>query len=332
MADKYLWGSHALQHGNAEGLKSGVFPSVRKGAVAAVAIAFIFAPQQVYTDVPSFVVAPLVSGKTPRTIPIVSGAPQLADLTQQAWIQPSVVGTRPRLIPLTTGAPQQVDLTQQAQFSRPPAQLHGAVPATTLAPPQSDPTQIAAVVQASTRAAAIIPNPVAPFFSVPPQNENRQESAIWASLRAGQTPVVIPSLYVWPTVPVSPQDDTSVNTSIVWTPSTFTPSAPVPPPVAPAATTGGGRWFGYYPTTEEKECLEREIRIVVRQKKAIERQLSFAPSREDLYELIERLNAVQRRLNALTTEYVYLVESWKTYRTKLDEEEEEFMLFISANL
>jgi len=110
---------------------------------------------------------------------------------------------------------------------------------------------------------------------------------------------------------------------------------PPPQPIIPpqvSQVTGGGRWYGYYPTWDEKRELAHEIRKIVRQKKTVEKQLSFAPNREDLYQLIEKLNDIQKRLNALTTDYAYLLESWKTYRTTLDEEEEEFLLFISANL
>ena len=103
-------------------------------------------------------------------------------------------------------------------------------------------------------------------------------------------------------------------------------------PAPSGASQGGGRWFGYYPTYEEKSELKAEIKKVVREKKRIENILSVSPNREDLYKLIESLNAAQKRLDALTTEYVYLIESWKTYRRQLDEEEEEFLLFISANL
>jgi hypothetical protein len=103
-------------------------------------------------------------------------------------------------------------------------------------------------------------------------------------------------------------------------------------PPAVSVGQGGGRWFGYHPTYEEKKELKSEIKQVVREKKEIERKLS-SPNRQDLYYLIERLQTLQKRLDSLTTEYVYLIESWKTYRQKLeDEEEEEFLLFISSNL
>lgn len=103
-------------------------------------------------------------------------------------------------------------------------------------------------------------------------------------------------------------------------------------PAPSGPSTGGGRWFGYYPTFEEKAELKAEIKKVVKEKKRIERILSFSPNREDLVKLIEGLNEAQKRLDALTTEYVYLIESWKTYRRQLDEEEEEFLLFIASNL
>src|SRR6266853_5362513 len=88
MADKYQWGTHVPALGAAEGLKTQVFPSVRSGAISAVAIAFLFAPQQGYTDVQPLVYAPpTTSGAKPRTIPqVFSVSPQSADLTLQAQL------------------------------------------------------------------------------------------------------------------------------------------------------------------------------------------------------------------------------------------------------
>lgn len=74
----------------------------------------------------------------------------------------------------------------------------GPVPPTILAAPQ-DTTQIAAQVWKSQPAAAVVtPNPVATFFSVPPQTEDRPARAVWQSLRAGQTPPIIASFYAAP--------------------------------------------------------------------------------------------------------------------------------------
>lgn len=126
---------------------------------------------------------------------------------------------------------------------------------------QVDTTQIVAQIWKSQPAAAVItPNPIASFFSIPPQTEDRQTRAVWKSLVAGQTPPVIPSVWaplqadpsqiapqvwepsqtpptvtgvtVWPTLIVPAQFDTSINPTQVWTQSTFDPG--IAPPIPPA--------------------------------------------------------------------------------------------------
>src|SRR5258708_16401489 len=118
MADKYLWGTHASALANAEGLKSRVSPSAVRGAVSAVAIAFLFTPQQAYTDVQPQIYRSVVAGATPRTIQRVFSDPQY-DLTVQSKVwgsQSAPVVVASRLSTFIIAAPVQADFTQQSAF------------------------------------------------------------------------------------------------------------------------------------------------------------------------------------------------------------------------
>lgn len=131
----------------------------------------------------------------------ISGAPQFADLTQQGSIFPPAVA--PAVVSYAfkqiSASPQLIDLTQQGWVLRGAWVPQGAVPPLTPASPQSDPTQLAAQI----------------FPSVP-------------------TPPAITGVTVPPTPAVPPQFDPSANPSVVWTPSTLSPSAP------PVDVGGGG--------------------------------------------------------------------------------------------
>jgi hypothetical protein len=257
-AAEYTFGTHAQAIHQAEGAKSSVWKSVPTPPVAVQPspLRFIFASQE----------------------PV--------DLSIGAWV---------------------VGGTQANQ---------GPVPPTILTLPQ-DTTQLAAQIWKSQPAAVVItPNPIATFFSVPPQTEDRQTRAVWQSLRAGQTPPVITSFYaapqqvdltqqgviiasvrtppavgpvppitigtpqtdpsqiaprvwpsvvtppaiagvtVWPAIVVPAQFDTSINPSVLWTRSTFSPG--ITPPVPPVVTeTFSGGWE--YARRSRKR-LEEELR------------------------------------------------------------------------
>lgn len=152
-------------------------------------------------------------------------------------------------------SPEQVDLSISGWVAGGTQANQGPVPPSVFTLPQ-DTTQLAAQIWKSQPAViSVTPNPIAIFFSIPPQIEDRQTRAIWQSLQAGQTPPIISSFYatpqpdpsqlpaqIWsavptppaivgvtvtPNTPVPPQFDPSVNPSTVWTPSTFSPSAPL---------------------------------------------------------------------------------------------------------
>lgn len=268
-SSEYLWGTHAAAIHNAENVKSAIFRSVAAATVVVTGVsAFISAPQQSYADVQPFIEQSLASGQATPVIPRVSGAPQVVDFTLQAvYSRPITSPQGPTVRPFTAG-PLQVDLTQQAILSEPLPNRQGAVP-----PPvwqgQTDPSQLApSIWQAIASAVVITPNPIAGFFVAPPQNEERPTRQVWPSLVAGQTPPVIRSIYaapqlydftqqaeiipaaiaqvviitgttVFPNTPVPPQTDTTVNASVVWTPSTFSPSAV--PDAGAGLPAGGGR-------------------------------------------------------------------------------------------
>src|SRR6266849_6763596 len=166
MADKYIWGTHKLALDAAEGLKSQIFPSVVKGAIT-VGIAFLFAPQQVYADVQPFVqlsvASPAVAAAPVPLRPILA-APEIVDLSIGGWA---------------------LSLSQAPQ---------GPVPPTIFAQ-QHNPSQIQPQIWKSVDAVVIIPGPIATFFSIPPQTEDRPTSLVWQSLLTGQTPPTIQQLW-----------------------------------------------------------------------------------------------------------------------------------------
>lgn len=158
--------THALAIHDAEREKTRVWKSVQAGAVSAVAIGFIFAPQQTYLDSPSFVRPSVVAGNTPAAAPFFQASPQ-ADTTQ---IAPAVWTSAPKppvVVGVTTfytAAPQAADLTQQ------PA-IWGAL----RTPPP--------------------PGRLSTFFSIPPQPDMTQPLSVWASIQLGSAPIAPPNLH-----------------------------------------------------------------------------------------------------------------------------------------
>lgn len=287
-SSEYLWGTHAVATHNAENVKSAVFRSVAAATVVVTGVAaFISAPQQAYADVQPFVQKSLVSGQTTPVIPRVSGAPQQADLTLQVVFSRPITSPQGPTVRPFTAAPLQVDLTQQAWLKAPTQVRQSAVP-----PPvwqgQADPSQLASSIWSPASTPVVItPNPIAGFFVVPPQNEERPTRQVWPSQFAGQTTPVLPFTIggpqrldftqqamftpaaitqvviitgptVFPNAPVPPQADTTVNPSIVWTPSTFSPSAPTPPPVVVVVTDSSGARHDSVRHRHEKTLVERE--------------------------------------------------------------------------
>lgn len=168
---EYEWGTHAQATHNAEGVKSDIFASVVAAVVITAAIpAFIFAPQQAYADVnQSFVEAPLTAGASPRTIPRLSTVPQV-DLTQQGWI------------------------------AEPQSARQGRVPPITQGEPQDDSSQLAPRLT-SAQPAPVTTSPVAPFFSVSYQTEERPTRVVWQAQPAPITvSYAIGQLYAAPQV------------------------------------------------------------------------------------------------------------------------------------
>jgi hypothetical protein len=176
----YIWGTHAATTFSAEGLKSRIFASVAAVVVTAVP-ALIVAPQQAYADVNQSSVFEPLSGRQGPTVRAFVGGPLQVDLTQQGWIAAPIAARQGPVPPLRQGAPQVVDLTQQADLSSPLTTPQGRVPPLTLGSPQADPSQLAARLTPSQPAAPITPNPIAGFFSVPPQTEERPTRAVWPS-------------------------------------------------------------------------------------------------------------------------------------------------------
>lgn len=190
---EYYWGTHSLATHVAEALKSQIFASVVGAAVVLTAVpTFVYARQESYPEgTQSFVRQPAVAGATPRPIPLLGGAPQGADLTLQAAIfEPLNSPQGPTVRPLA-GGPLPVDLTQQGSIAKPIPARQGGVPSFTVGDPQDDPSQLAARLTPPQPAAAITPNPIAGFFVVPPQTEERPTRSIWPAQVAGSRTRVI---------------------------------------------------------------------------------------------------------------------------------------------
>jgi hypothetical protein len=171
-----------------------------------------------------------ISGQTPPVIKSIWAAPQIVDLTLQAVIlgpaiTPPVVSYA---VPQLYASPQLIDLTQQGWIRGTAPMGQGPVPPLTFGIPQTDPTQIA--------------------------------PSIWQSV---PTPPAILGVTVQPNTPVPPQFDTSVNSTVLWTPSTFSPSAPPAPPSV-TVSSGGPTWFYKpYPKKKKRKIVELENVVII---------------------------------------------------------------------
>lgn len=226
MADRYLWGTHAAALAAAEGVKSRTFPSAAAALVVVSAVSsFVWAGEQRYDNARAVFVSPLrtAQGSVP---PFTVGAAQ-ADPSQIApsvWKSAAapVVGADSS-VPLRFiwGTQEALDLsisgwtvggTQANQGPVPPSILIG----------QIDPSQLQPQVWRSVATPPqAIPNPVAAFFSIPPQTEDRPTQTVWRSLVAGKTPPVIPTLWA------APQQVDFTQQALFTKPGL--PTGPVPP-------------------------------------------------------------------------------------------------------
>jgi hypothetical protein len=194
------------------------------GAVAPVITSLWAAPQQYDLTQQAAFQASIQGQRTP-IIPTVIGAPLQVDLAQQALFDEPIPSRQGAVPPITVGVPQAdpsqlaalvwgsqpaapvipnptarffaqppqtVDLTQQAMFSVPLPARQGTVSPLAAASPQADPSQISPSVWASQISTPAAPSPLANFFALPPQIEDRPISAVWESLLPPPpTPVVV---------------------------------------------------------------------------------------------------------------------------------------------
>lgn len=117
--------------------------------------------------------------------------------------QPAPVVVAGAIGKMLWGAPQN-DLTQpQGVFETPPlGGGQGALIPVTFGAPQDDPSQVAANIWESQRAAAApTPGPISKFFALPPQGDPSQiPASVWESLQAAPTAQrVTAASYVWGT-------------------------------------------------------------------------------------------------------------------------------------
>lgn len=207
---EYRWGGHAIATHLAEAQKSDLWLSVRTP------------PATLTGPVPPLVLAP----------------PQADSSQRAAIVQPSL-RTPPAITPNPIAAsffvPPQIDPTQLAarifpSVATPPTILTGFVRPMVLVAPQTPP-QLGATAWASA---------VSPQGSSPSAEYRFGGHALalygaegrksWLLQAAPTPPPTQPSIRAVP--PTPPQADTSVNPSVVWTPSTFSPSGQPLPVVA----------------------------------------------------------------------------------------------------
>lgn len=189
-------------------------PPPRQGSVPAP----VFSPQQLYVDVPSFLLAPIALRQGPVPAPILIGQQAYTDVPLAVRAPPAMAQGR---VPATMLVGQQFYTDLPSIVLSPTPAPQGRVPAMQWATGQVDPTQPVWVF-ASVRATVVLVNPVAPFFAVPAQIEGRQDSSIWPALRSGQTPTVPPSTIA------PPQLDPTQLAAQYWRPTPSTQGR-VPP-------------------------------------------------------------------------------------------------------
>lgn len=202
-------------------------------------------PEQPQPTPPSIVWQSQVSGQKPPVIPLVQGAPELRDLTQQAtlarpvpspqgptvrpfsaaplqldltlpavWVAPQENREGP-VPPLVQGVPQLVDLTLPAVFSGPLANREGPIPPLVTGS-QADPSQLKALVIPPAVTPPITSGQLGTFPVTQSQFEERPTQKVYPSLVSGAKPQQ--SEYVW----AGQQEYRDVG-PLVWSPATSLP-------------------------------------------------------------------------------------------------------------
>jgi hypothetical protein len=146
----------------------------------------------------------------PKPLGVFIQAPEQAYSNAPSWVLASIRGARPQPIILTLGAPQAVDLTLQAAIFKPSPAPQGRTPPFVTGYPQADRAQTPAQLFPSLRAPPVVPNPIAGFVTTLPQFEERTSATIYCSLRSGQTPPRITMIVG------SPQSDLPQIPATVW--------------------------------------------------------------------------------------------------------------------
>jgi hypothetical protein len=380
-AAEYTFGLHAQAIHQAEGAKSSVWKSVPTPPAAAQPV-----PQR-----------------------FIWSAPQSIDLTLQGRIQPSAAtppaAAQPAPLRFISASQEPLDLSIGAWVVGGTQANQGPVPPSILTLPQ-DTTQLAAQIWKSQPAAVVItPNPIATFFSIPPQTEERPTRAVWQSIRAGQTPPVITSFYaapqqidltqqgviiasvrtppavgpvppltsgapqadpsqiaarvwpsvitppaivgvtVWPAIVVPAQFDTSVNPSVLWTTSTFSPgiTPPIPDVVQDVIRNFSLRdWRKWHRPEDEREL--RKLRLTpavaeviaeVAERQAAQLDLDEQQRLEELTRELElkKLKFQGRYLELLNTQRQQLIDDeigrlMRQKQAEIQQREEEIILLL----
>lgn len=270
----FVGGTQRLTLQDAEGLKTKLFPSVRKGARICT-IAFLLAPQQAYSDPPSRFFYPIRAGKPPSESTFIRAAPQLADLTLQGSFQEALrLGAKPTASPtIVSGA--QSDTSQLASIwkAQPASALvPAAVPRFTGAA-QADASQIAAGVWGAQPAPSIVPAVPAIAIGAPQVDPGQVAAQVWAPSSVPIVGSVAAAQYTWGThaaalsgaeaaksalfqpaaasvvvvvgpvatfVAIGPQNDLSQIAASVWAVSWDAGTSPPPPAPVPTAVGSGG--------------------------------------------------------------------------------------------
>jgi hypothetical protein len=234
---QYTFGTHSIALYNAEAIKTNIYPSVRPPpVVTGVVSTFINVPPQSVDLTQQSQIYPAASNPGGWILTWITSGPDSSEFVQfQSTIIPSSSGVLPaaRPIKFIVSTPQVVDLTQQSSIYKPLLTFQGRVPPYTLTAPQLLDLTQQSVIQPS------VPSPISYAFKSYTSGPQLVDLTIQSQIFPAQFRALIFGPTVFPNPFVPAQFDITVNGTRIWTPSTFSPSAPVI--IAPQLTIKGGR-------------------------------------------------------------------------------------------
>ena len=221
-SDQYEFGTHATTIANSQ-FPGAVWASVRTPSVvvANTPRTLFGAPQSDPTQIQPSVWGPVALTAQGYLILVADGTPQQVDLTIQGWVRGTSGPIQGKVPPLVQGAPQQADLSLKAVLTQPLSRVCYAVPQLWASPQYVDLTIQGWVEETAPQMQGKVP-------ALTRDDPQIADLTLQATFTASSStpPVLGPTIRQF-VVPA--QSDLNVSYSVVWTPSTFSPSAPLPP-------------------------------------------------------------------------------------------------------